>query len=89
MVINEEVDFKGKEVIGWMTYSVKIYTLYHEIERWKMKLNKKKEHLWEVPKIKKNEGCGTGIVRTTRSDSLHNLCLWRGDIQRKSCFHLF
>ena len=35
MEINEEVDFKGKEVIGQMPYSVKIYTLYHEIERWK------------------------------------------------------
>ena len=47
------VDFKGKEVIGWRTYSVKnIYTVScKKIGIKNDKLNKK-EHLWEVPNIK-------------------------------------
>ena len=39
---------EGKEIGKGRPYSVIIYTLYHAIEI-KMKLNKKKEHLWEVP----------------------------------------
>ena len=50
------MDFKGsrKGNRKGRPYSVKIYTLYHVIEI-KNKLNKKKEHLWEVPTLKKSK----------------------------------
>ena len=43
------VDFKGKEETGvGDLFCSNIYALYHAMEM-KMNLNKKKEHLWEVP----------------------------------------